>query len=208
MNMIFEFLEGLLVLSLFLGYLALWRIKKRKMLRESGYNPEVIYDDDRSTQKFFANLSRVLSVFILLLIVLHSAGIKGISFLYQMVFLDNDKSNIFGFFLGLAGLFLCWKAQKEMGNSWRVGIDRQKMTALITTGVFQRIRNPTYSGLFLICAGSFMIFPTISFFAWGIIFYITIEFQVRIEEEFLAKTHGEHYTRYYRSTKRYIPFLY
>ena len=71
MNVEIELKEGFMVLSLFLGYLALWRLKKRKMLRHTGDNTEVIYDDNRPTQKFFANLSRVRSVFIALLIVLH-----------------------------------------------------------------------------------------------------------------------------------------
>jgi hypothetical protein len=76
MNMVSEFIESFMVLLLFLGYLTLWRLKKRKMLKHNGDDPEVIYDDNRPTQKFFANLSRLMSVFIALLIVLHSAGVK------------------------------------------------------------------------------------------------------------------------------------
>lgn len=53
-----------------------------------------------------------------------------------------------------------------------------------------------------------LIFPTMSFLVWVIVFCIAIEFQVRIEEEFLTDTHGEPYTRYYQTTKRYIPFFY
>jgi protein-S-isoprenylcysteine O-methyltransferase Ste14 len=208
MNMEIKLIEGFMVLSLFLGYLALWRFKKRKMLRHNGDDPEVIYDDNRPSQKFFANLSRLMSVFIALLIVLHGAGVKDNFGFYPIEFLDNETINIIGFVLGLTGLLLCWRAQQEMGNSWPVGIDRQKKTALVTTGVFKKVRNPTYSGLFLICAGSFLIFPTISFMAWVIVFYLSIEFQVRIEEEFLTDTHGEYYLNYYKNTKRYIPFLY
>jgi hypothetical protein len=46
MNMEIELIGGFMVLSLFLGYLALWRLKKRKMLRHNGDNPEVMYDDN------------------------------------------------------------------------------------------------------------------------------------------------------------------
>jgi protein-S-isoprenylcysteine O-methyltransferase Ste14 len=208
MNMDFELIEGSMVLTLFLGYLALWRLKKRKMLRYNGDNPEVIYADNRPTQKFFANLLRLMSVFIALLIVFHSAGVNYNFGFYPIEFLDNSTVNIIGFVLGLIGLLLCWRAQQEMDHSWRVGIDRQNKTKLVTTGVFQKIRNPTYSGLFLICAGSFLIFPTISLMVWVIVFYISIEFQVRIEEEFLTESHGEQYTQYYQTTKRYIPYLY
>jgi protein-S-isoprenylcysteine O-methyltransferase Ste14 len=200
--------ESIMVISLFLGYLMLWRLKKRIIVRHGGNNPEVIYEDDRPTQRFFANLSRVMSVGIVLLIVLHGSGVKDNFVLHQMAFLNNEVANFIGFTLGLFGLLLCWKAQREMGNSWRVGIDRQNRTDLITTGVFKYVRNPTYSGLFLICIGSFIIFPTVLFTLWIIVFYLSIEFQVRIEEEFLTELHGKHYTRYYQITKRYIPFLY
>ena len=204
----FEFIEGCIVLTLFLGYLSLWRLKKRKMLRTNRGDPDVIYNDSRPSQKFFAKLSRLMSVSIVLLIVFHSAGVKDKFGFYPIEFLDNDTANIIGFVLGLSGLLLCWRAQKEMGDSWRVGIDRPNKTKLVTSGVFQKVRNPTYSGLFLICAGAFSIFPTISFMVWAIVFYISIEFQVRIEEEFLTESHGEQYTQYYRTTKRYIPYLY
>ena len=200
--------ESFMVITLFLGYFALWRLKKRKMLRHTGENPEVIYKDNRPTQKFFANLSRVMSASMLLLIVFHSAGINDVKALYQTAFLDNDMVNIIGFVLGLAGLVLCWKAQQKMGNSWRVGIDKQKKTTLVTSGVFQKIRNPTYTGLFLIFTGSYLIYPTLSFIVWVIAFYIAIEFQVRLEEEYLAESHGEAYSHYIQTTKRYIPYLY
>jgi protein-S-isoprenylcysteine O-methyltransferase Ste14 len=201
-------IEGCMVLFIFLGYLVLWKTKKRELLRINGDDPEVIYNDSRPTQKFFANLSRLLSISVALLIVIHSSGIKDIAGFHQMDLLDNVTVDFIGFLLGLGGLILCRQAQRQMGISWRVGIDNQNKTKLVTTGVFQNIRNPTYSGLFLICAGSFMIFPTMSFMVWVIVFCIAIEFQVRIEEEFLTDAHGEQYIRYYQATKRYVPFLY
>jgi len=53
-----------------------------------------------------------------------------------------------------------------------------------------------------------LIYPTLSFMVWVIAFYIAIEFQVRLEEEYLAESHGEAYSRYIQITKRYIPYLY
>jgi protein-S-isoprenylcysteine O-methyltransferase Ste14 len=94
-----------------------------------------------------------------------------------------------------------------MGRSWRVGIDR-KRTELITTGVFKKIRNPTYSGLFLICLGTLMIFHNMLILLWVVTFYISIEFQVRMEEEHLMETHGQAYIDYLKTTKRYFPYLY
>jgi hypothetical protein len=112
----FEQIEGFMVLSLFLGYHALWRLKKRRIISHGGDNPAVIYHHNRPTQKFFAKLSRAMSIIIAALIVVYSAGVKKIFALYQIVFLDNDFVNSTGFILGLLGLLLCWGAQPEMGN--------------------------------------------------------------------------------------------
>ncbi len=78
-------IEGSMVLILFLGYLVLWKIKKRELLRINGNDPEVIYNDRRPTQKFFGNLSRLLSVSIGLLIVIPSLGVKNIAGFNQIV---------------------------------------------------------------------------------------------------------------------------
>lgn len=204
----YELIEGSMVLTIFIGYLFLWRLKKNNMIKSNSGDPDVIYNDNRPSQKFFANLSRFLSILVALLIVFHSAGVKDCYGFYPIAFLDNNIANSIGFVLGLGGLLLCWRAQREMGNSWRVGIDRNYKTKLITSGVYQKVRNPTYSGLFLVCAGVFLIFPTIAFMVLVIVFYISIEFQVRIEEEFLAESHGERYNRYCQTTKRYIPYFY
>jgi protein-S-isoprenylcysteine O-methyltransferase Ste14 len=39
-------------------------------------------------------------------------------------------------------------------------------------------------------------------------FYISIEFQVRMEEEHLIEAHGQAYIDYLKTTKRYFPYLY
>jgi protein-S-isoprenylcysteine O-methyltransferase Ste14 len=149
-----------------------------------------------------------MSFSIAILIVAHGIGVKNVVGFHQIRALDHPVVNIIGFIIGAMGLFLCRTAQNTMGDSWRVGIDQKKKTRLVTDGVYKSIRNPTYSGLFLICIGTFIIFPTMSFMVWGIAFYISIEFQVRAEEEFLEEVHGESYLQYHQATKRYVPFLY
>ena len=57
-------------------------------------------------------------------------------------------------------------------------------------------------------AGAYLVIPTTPVMVWAIVFYIAIEFQVRIEEEFLSQTHGNEYRNYFDRTKRYLPFLY
>jgi protein-S-isoprenylcysteine O-methyltransferase Ste14 len=150
----------------------------------------------------------VLSIFIVFILTLHILGVKGDIANIQSPFWLHTFVNLIGYVFGLAGLKLCWRAQQEMGQSWRVGIDRQIKTELITTGVFRKIRNPTYSGLFMICLGALLILHTTLMLVWVVMFYISIEFQVRLEEEYLIDIYENQYMDYYQKTKRYIPSVY
>jgi protein-S-isoprenylcysteine O-methyltransferase Ste14 len=44
------------------------------------------------------------------------------------------------------GFWLTVRAQLDMGESWRIGVDAGEVTALVTTGVFRNVRNPIFSG--------------------------------------------------------------
>jgi len=103
---------------------------------------------------------------------------------------------------------LCAYAQIKMGKSWRVGIDEKVKTNLITSGLYKFIRNPTYLGLFILNIGVWVIWPTWTIFLLNLMFVIILEIQVRCEEDFLTKVHGQQYMEYKSRTKRYIPFIY
>lgn len=201
-------LEGMFVSILFLEYVLLWRMKQRRQQAETGHDPEVIYQDSRPSQTYFASVSRVMTILLILLVVLHTLGVTAIPGFYRITVIDTRGWDIVGLILGQMGLLLCFLAQRTMGNAWRVGIDPGSSEALVTTGVFALIRNPTYSGLFLVCIGAWLIFPTMSLLMWCVVFMIMLEFQVRQEEEFLSSKYGEAYVAYYAKTTRYIPYLY
>jgi protein-S-isoprenylcysteine O-methyltransferase Ste14 len=178
------------------------------MVKDIGADPEVIYSDQRPTQRFFSKFSRLLSVFIGLIIFMHMAGFSGHGDDATVHLFNPFILSVLGYAIGLLGLFLCWKSQQTMGRAWRVGIDTQATTELITTGVFTKIRNPTYSGLFLICLGALMLIHNALILIWVVAFYISIEFQVRIEEEHLTEIHGQTYSDYLNATQRYLPYVY
>lgn len=124
-------------------------------------------------------------------------------------FLPFEQLENFNFrFVGLVLLLLAlvWTiiAQTNMKNSWRIGIDAKMETELITTGLFQYSRNPIFLGLIFSLVGLFLITPnalTILFMVLGI---VLIQIQIRLEEEFLIKQHGEKYTDYLKKVKRFI----
>jgi len=95
-----------------------------------------------------------------------------------------------------------------MGSAWRVGIDTERRTALVTTGIYRRVRNPTYLGLHLVNLGLWVIWPTTLVASFAVLFLIVMDLQVRAEEEFLLSTHGERYKSYAATTWRYVPMVY
>lgn len=109
-----------------------------------------------------------------------------------------------GVVLAGAGLLLVAAAQAHMGSSWRIGIDDEP-TDLVVTKLFALVRNPIYSGAFLIVIGLVCLTPspwTVSYLA---VVLLVLSYQTRLEEEHLVQLHGERYLDYARSVGRFVP---
>jgi protein-S-isoprenylcysteine O-methyltransferase Ste14 len=95
-------------------------------------------------------------------------------------------------------------AQREMGASWRIGIDQAK-TALVTRGIYRFVRNPIYTGCMLATAGMAVAVPSpwdialVASFAW------VIDLQVRLEERHLMRMHGPEFEAYAKTAGRFLP---
>ena len=201
-------METISVVLLFLGYMTLWRVKRRMQKKASGIDPEVIGKSTTPSQRFFNTMTKVLTAYIIFMIALHASGIQYYSLFSRFVPLERTAVDMAGFLLGIIGLSLCGYAQIKMGASWRVGIDDERRTDLVTTGLYRYIRNPTYLGLYILSTGVWLIWPTWTIAIFGLFFYLMLEVQVRCEEDFLEKVHGEKYREYLQRTKRYIPKVY
>ena len=106
----------------------------------------------------------------------------------------------------LIHLSLLWisVAQYQMSNSWRVGIDENNKTELITKGLFSYSPDPIFLRMVISVAGIFFILPNTLTFFLMLTTYIVIQIQIRLEEEFLEKQHGEQYLIYKKTTKRLL----
>lgn len=201
-------LESIFVLSLFLGYMALWRIKQFRQKKQTGIDPLVMDQSTSSVQQFMNGYTNLLTIYAASVILIHASGVQWGSLFSRHENLSVIGVDTFGFVIGLAGLSLCLYAQIKMGASWRVGIDEKVKTQLITTGLYALIRNPTYLGLFMLNLGVWLIWPTWTIFLLNILFVLFLEIQVRCEEDYLISRHGSEYARYKARTKRYLPFVY
>ena len=91
-----------------------------------------------------------------------------------------------------------------MGNSWRIGIDSEHRTELVRSGVFKISRNPIFVGMMVTLLGLFFTIPNMVTLITLLVGVILIGIQVRLEEEYLTKTHGDNYIEYSRNVRRWI----
>jgi len=113
----------------------------------------------------------------------------------------------------LAGLLLCAAgvvviaiAQRQMGESFRIGIDDAK-TALVSGGLFARVRNPIYSGLLMLLLGIALVIPCAASLALAAGAAAAIAFHTRLEERHLLSLHGDAYRAYAAGVGRFVPGL-
>lgn len=106
----------------------------------------------------------------------------------------------------LLAFALVWTiiAQAHMKNSWRIGIDTETRTELVTTGLFGISRNPIFFGMIVSLLGLFLTTPNALTGLFLILAYILIQIQIRLEEEFLLAQHGQDYTAYKLKVRRLI----
>ena len=120
--------------------------------------------------------------------------------------LDTTAAHAAGLILcvvGIAGTFI---AQMAMGSSWRIGVDPEERTDLVTGGIFGLCRNPIYTFMIIAWVGFALLVPTWIALAAGILLITGIQIQVRlVEEPHMINTHGETYLGWARRVGRFVP---
>jgi protein-S-isoprenylcysteine O-methyltransferase Ste14 len=97
----------------------------------------------------------------------------------------------------------CWR---QMGDDWRMDVGARK-TALITDGLFRRIRHPIYAFSMLLMVCSALIVPTWPMIVVAALHLVLMNVKARNEERHLSQVHGESYLRYVARTGRFLPRL-
>lgn len=93
------------------------------------------------------------------------AGISTIIFLAHLIFPGSDRYlfiiyssellTITGSILIAIGLILSSTASLSIGKSWRIGVDENEKTDLITKGIYKISRNPYFFSYDLVLTGMF-----------------------------------------------------
>jgi protein-S-isoprenylcysteine O-methyltransferase Ste14 len=104
--------------------------------------------------------------------------------------------------LGYAATLWCYAS---MGDTWRIGVNRQEKTSLITRGPYRVIRHPIYAFQIVMLLGSAWLLPTIFSLVIIAVHFVCVQFKAADEEAYLLGVHGETYQSYLNRTGRLLP---
>lgn len=198
-----DFVRVFIPLFFIVFFLTAFLGKSAMVARKTGNNPNVLPKDDSA-------YSLIGKYFILNLLLL---------FLYTILFLlfpeiisETFKINILDYFpfklIGILLMFISWiwvlTAQHHMKNSWRIGIDKNSPTELVTSGLFKYSRNPVFLGMMMSLTGLLFLLPNFISLVFLLVGTLLMQIQIRLEEEFLIKQHGDVYSDYKNRVRRFI----
>ena len=104
------------------------------------------------------------------------------------------------------GIVLTVAAQSSMGESWRIGVDADERTELVTDGAFRLVRNPIFTAMLITATGLAMIIPNVISILGLVALVVALEVQVRlVEEPYLRTVQGAEYRAYAQSAGRFAP---
>jgi protein-S-isoprenylcysteine O-methyltransferase Ste14 len=123
-------------------------------------------------------------------------------------FLHATWIQIAGTVIAAFGIAATVYAQLDMGDSWRIGVDKSETTTLVRKGVFGWVRNPIFTAMMVFGFGFALMTPNPVALVGFVLLIATIESQVRaVEEPYLLATHGDEYRDYLSSVGRFVPGL-
>lgn len=120
--------------------------------------------------------------------------------------LDTTALNFAGLALAIAGIGATFYAQMAMGESWRIGVDPDERTQLVTSGPFALVRNPIYAAMLPTALGLTLLVPSWVALLGFAGLLVALELQVRVvEEPYLRQVHGRAYADYAARVGRFVP---
>lgn len=192
-----------IVVFLVLYFLTVFVIPSMRVKRKTSINPYVFRNTD-SAHDFLGKVSAPITSLIFIVAFINLIYPPGLLYFAPFFFLEISILKYAGFFFIHFALLWIVIAQLQMSNSWRVGIDQSAITELKTKGLFYVSRNPVFLGMLITLAGLFLILPNAITLLSLVSSTLLFQVQVRLEEEYLRKTHGEAYNVYSKKVARWI----
>jgi protein-S-isoprenylcysteine O-methyltransferase Ste14 len=174
-----------------------------RVWRTTGVNPYKLGSSD-SAHDYIGRFFRFVIAGCGVVVIIFSLFPNLYNALLPITQLERSSITIFGSSLLIFALVWVLIAQIHMRKSWRIGIDEDVKTELIQTGLFRISRNPIFLGMRVMLLGIFLVIPNAITLVILIAGELLIQIQVRLEEEFLTRTHGASYIAYQKQVRRWV----
>lgn len=137
-----------------------------------------------------------------------AAPIAGVAGLEPLAVLDRGPLRVAGAVIAAIGIVATAAAQVQMGASWRIGVDPDERTGLVTTGVFATVRNPIFTGMLIAAVGFTLLVGNVVAVLGLAALIAALQVHVRaVEEPYLRATHGPAFDDYVKRTGRFLPSI-
>lgn len=145
-------------------------------------------------------------LFLLAIVVGVVAPVADLLGLHPIAGLDGPLVYTAGAVVAVVGIVATLVAQLAMGDSWRVGVDPDERTALVTTGPFDLVRNPIFTAMAVTALGLMLLVGNWLAVTGLVTLVAALELQVRVvEEPYLLARHGDAYRHYATRVGRFLP---
>ena len=192
-----------LLIFLIVYFFFVFFLRSYLCLRNTNINPLTF---KKSDDAHGFNGKVFMAICIVELVVVSVYAFKKSLYAYTLPFWYLEHPVLFniGWILLPTSLLLVWIAQSQMAESWRIGIDKVHKSKLITHGMFSVSRNPIFLAIMIANLGLFLIIPNAFTLLIVSLSTISINTQIRLEEEFLKICHGTDYQEYKNEVRRWL----
>ncbi|MGB1242738.1 MAG: methyltransferase family protein [Chitinophagales bacterium] len=188
----------LLIYFFFVFFLRSYLLWKR-----TGVNP-LTFNKSDDAHGYNGKVFTFISLLEFVVVFIYAFKSEWYQYLLPFWYLENSYLQYIGWGLLPLSLILVWVAQSQMANSWRIGIDENNKTELVTNGLFSISRNPIFLGVTIANFGLFLIIPNAFTLLIVFLSVVSINTQVRLEEAFLKSSQGKDYQDYLSRVRRWF----
>ncbi len=193
-----------LFLFLVIYFLIVFFLRSYLLWKNTGINP-MTFDGTDDAHGYNGKLFKLISLLELIVVAIYSFGGNWYEYLLPFWYLKNSSLQIIGWVLLHTSLIWVFTAQLQISDSWRIGIDTNNKTALITKGLFFHLKKPPiFLGIMITNLGLFLVIPNAFTLLVAALSFSAIQTQVRLEETFLKTSHGKTYDDYCQKVRRWI----
>ncbi|WP_077405355.1 methyltransferase family protein [Cellulophaga omnivescoria] len=193
----------LLFTYMILYFLLVFVLRSILLWRKTGINPLTFKKTDNA-HDYNGKVFTFITIFELIVVGIYAFKNEWYEYLLSFWYLKYPILQKIGWALLFLSLIVVWISQSQMSTSWRIGIDEENKTKLVTNGMFSISRNPIFLGIMIANIGLFLVIPNAFTLLITSLSTLSVNTQIRLEEEFLKREFGNEYIKYAEKVRRWI----